>query len=194
MKWMTELEGDCKAVRGPEEIWLDQTPPHRIRLLSDPAVDFAFFSPRCAKEPLIEHGGTLNAPESLEFQPPNTLIRRPIKLVLAPDPVAELREAIASGLAHDEGTMQLDGRTVRRIRIDPSPACTSPGCGITPAYSYVDPETFYPVAAECDCGITPGRTRLNIKTRYLEFEYLPRTAENRALADIRAQHPDAIER
>ncbi len=27
--------------------------------------------------------------------------------------------------------------------------------------------------------------------RYLTFEYLPRTAANLALADIRAQHPDA---
>ena len=29
---------------------------------------------------------------------------------------------------------------------------------------------------------------------YLTYEYLPGTAENRKLADIRARHPDAIER
>ena len=33
---------------------------------------------------------------------------------------------------------------------------------------------------------------LQMRTRYLTFEYLPRTAANLALTDIRAQHPDAI--
>ena len=34
--------------------------------------------------------------------------------------------------------------------------------------------------------------QLQMRTRYLTFEYLPRTAVNLALTDIRAQHPDAI--
>lgn len=34
--------------------------------------------------------------------------------------------------------------------------------------------------------------QLQMRTRYLTFEYLPRTAGNLALTDIRAQHPDAI--
>ena len=34
--------------------------------------------------------------------------------------------------------------------------------------------------------------QLQMRTRYLTFEYLPRTAANLALTDIRAQHPDAI--
>jgi hypothetical protein len=47
-------------------------------------------------------------------------------------------------------------------------------------------------------GITlPGGTigdplaEINVADRYLKFEYLPRTEGNLALADIRAQHPDA---
>jgi hypothetical protein len=30
------------------------------------------------------------------------------------------------------------------------------------------------------------------RDRYLAYEYLPRTDDNLALTDIRAQHPDAI--
>ena len=39
----------------------------------------------------------------------------------------------------------------------------------------------------------PGRpvVRLHVVTRYLTFEYLPRTAANLALTDIEAQHPNA---
>jgi hypothetical protein len=91
--------------------------------------------------------------------------------------------------------MQLDGRTVRRIRIDPPSDC--PDCPPKPTYAYVDPETFYPVQIECeDCGgiALPGRpiVRFDIVTRYLTFEpNLPRTAANLALTDIRAQHPGA---
>ena len=32
---------------------------------------------------------------------------------------------------------------------------------------------------------------INVVDRYLKFEYLPRTEATLALADIRAQHPDA---
>jgi hypothetical protein len=47
-------------------------------------------------------------------------------------------------------------------------------------YAYVDPKTYYPVE------IRSG----NI-TRFSTYEYLPRTAANLALTNIRAQHPHA---
>ena len=93
--------------------------------------------------------------------------------------------------------MQLDGRTLRRIRIDPPSDCLFPSCPRKPNYAYVDPETFYPVQFECeDCGgiAPPGRPvlRLHMVTRFLTYEpLLPRTAANLALTDIQAQHPDA---
>ena len=93
--------------------------------------------------------------------------------------------------------MQLDGRTVRRIRIDPPSFCPVSSCPRKPNYAYVDPETFYPVQIECeDCGgiALPGGPvlRLHMVTRFLTYEpLLPRTAANLALTDIRAQHPDA---
>jgi hypothetical protein len=189
---------DCEIWRGPEEIWLDRTPPHRYRFLADWPRDFADAEARkpvCTKGPLVEFGGRLNTFRSLEFVPPNTLLPRLLRIAMPLDPAADLREAIRDGRAHDEGTTQLDGVTVRRIRFDPprSPCMSVPpgGCPREPMYTYVDPDTFRPVARECHCGWVGTLVRVHMKTRYLEFEYLPRTAENLKLTDIRAQHPDA---
>ena len=92
--------------------------------------------------------------------------------------------------------MQLDGRRVRRIRIDPPSDCPGSSCPRKPNYAYVDPETFYPVQIECEDrgGVAlPGRPvlRLHMVTRLTYEPLLPRTAANLALTDIRAQHPDA---
>jgi hypothetical protein len=116
------------------------------------------------------------------------------------DPAADLRAAISAGRAHDEGKTQLDGRTVERIRIDT--ACLPlANCPRGPVYLYVDPETFYPVEVvatfdQVEIVGGPGTSsyshvRVRDVTRYLTFEYLPRTAANLALTDIRAQHPTA---
>jgi hypothetical protein len=57
----------------------------------------------------------------------------------------------------------------------------------------VDPETFYPVETHAPgVMVEPGGVvRFHVVIRYPMFEYLPRTAANLALTDIRAQHPDA---
>jgi hypothetical protein len=68
-------------------------------------------------------------------------------------------------------------------------------CLPDPSYAYVDPETFYPIRIESPHGlfILPGRppVRSDVVVQYLTYEYLPRTAENLALTDIRIQHPNA---
>ena len=100
---------------------------------------------------------------------------------MPPDPATMLRDAISAGDAQDEGKTQLGGRTVEKIRLaDPSGS---------PDYTYVDPKTFYPV--EVDSHGFLYDMPLQVVTRYLTFEYLPRTAANRALTDIHAQHPNA---
>ena len=53
---------------------------------------------------------------------------------------------------------------------------------------YVDPATFYPVEIH-----NPEFRGVSSVTRFLTFEYLPRTPANLKLTDIRAQHPDAVE-
>jgi hypothetical protein len=205
MKWewtKTSTEAGCTVEVGPNEIWIDQAPPHRYRALVKelrPDLDPASATRRgpdvlalaCSSGTPSEIGGEFDPPGvRLRFVPPNTLSFN--QLIFEPDsldPVADLREAIRAGQAHDEGKTELDGRTVERIRIDdPLPCC--PG---EPAYWYVDPETFYPVETHAPGVMAlPGRVvRFHVVIRYPVFEYLPRTAANLALTDIRAQHPDA---
>ena len=113
------------------------------------------------------------------------------------DPWAEVRKRISEGRAHREGTTQLYGQTLVRVRFDPDPdwlaSCPAPGhCPSEPEYGYFDPETLYLVAY--DYARDPTLPLIRQRERYLAYEYLPRTDDNLALTDIRAQHPGAIER
>jgi hypothetical protein len=199
-KWeltSTSTDPACTITRGPNEIWIDQTPPHRYRILLN-MPDPADADPRalaCASGTPLELGGTFDTGETLRFVPPNTLTVSPLQFVFPLDPVKELREAISEGRAHDEGETQLDGRTVKRIRIDAPPGCPVADCSREPSYAYVDPDTFAPVQVESPHGgiNPPGGpfVRLHVVMHTLTFEYLPRTPANLALTDIRAQHPNA---
>jgi hypothetical protein len=191
----TWTELGCTVTRGTE-IWIDETPPYRFRIVQDqfPA-DPENYDPRslaCSTWPASELGGTPGA-QMLRFVPPNTLSTSG-RFEVPVDPVAELRQAIGEGRARDEGETTLDGRTVRRIRIEPEVDCRVPGCPRDPVYTYVDAETFYPVEIHGfgfigPLGSAPMWSR--VVMRYSAFEYLPRTDANLALTDIRAQHPDA---
>jgi len=197
---VTSKDFGCTITTSPSEIWIDQRPPHRWRVLADdflgdegPGVDPRTFA--CADRGVTELGGSYAA-QTLEFVLPNTLSLSPRPYITPPSDtgyVTTLREAIAARIAHDEGTTELDGRTVERIRFDPQ--CPDPPCPGAPSYAYVDPETFYPVKEVWPSGyviVNPdGVFRFDVVVRYLTFEYLPRTAANVALTDIRAQHPDA---
>jgi hypothetical protein len=165
--------------RGPHEAWIDQTPPHRFRMIKA----WPNGSGECGPAGVTfrEMGGDLNSGMELYFVGQDTLAVWPLGTGgRPPDPVTELRQAISAGRAHLEGRTQLDGRTVERIRIDSPSECFDPDAGCA-SYAYVDPETFNLVRTE----------RHGIINRYLTFEYLPRTAANVALANIETQHPDA---
>jgi hypothetical protein len=191
-EWTTTMtEPRCRVTNGPNEMWIDQTPPHRYRGLTILSRD------PCATGTPREGGGTLDTKEALAFVPPDTLRSTELGYFGPPDPVAALRQAISEGRAHDEGITQLDGRTVRRIRVDGPEECPTPGCEGDPEYHYVDPQTFYPIQVESPHGYaipSPGDpvVRFHSVLRWLTYEYLPGTPANRALADIRAQHPNAI--
>jgi hypothetical protein len=193
------ISGDaaCTSTAG-HEFWIDTTPPHRFRAIA----------PRLARDPAgvyscpdtipTEVGGLLGGP-SLRFVPPNMLVPAgPFYWSgVDEDPFAGVRKMISEGRAHREGTTQLDGRTVERVRIDPAPpaSCPAPArghCPTEPEYWYFDPETLYPVAY--DFARDPMFPLKRDRWRYREYEYLSRTDDNLALTDIRAQHPDAIER
>ena len=87
---------------------------------------------------------------------------------------------------------------LRVAEVDCAPSVSVCPDGPDYAYAYVDPDTFYPVEID-DPGIPylpdylPGLGGApRTVTRFLAFEYLPRTRANLALTDIRAQHPHAI--
>ena len=201
-KWevtSTSTEPACTVTRGPSELWTDTMPPYRWRLLlrhlpmleEDVRPDVS--EPDCWSGVTYELGGTAKpvctaagCESVLRFVAPNTLRVSGVVPALLPDPVQGLREAIEEGRAHDEGTTQLGGRTVERIRLDPPPECDADGVCLPPAYAYVDPATFYPVEIH-----NPEFRGVRSVMRFLTFEYLPRTPANLALTDIRAQHPDA---
>jgi hypothetical protein len=161
----------------------------------------------------LELGGELEAPTNLAhpdivtptltFVPPNELFRARLQVALGaslpgphdqiietdPDPVSVLRAAIAEGRAHEAGVSDREGLDLLRIDLDlpkrlPAGAPPLPANALVfhrQAYAYVEPATFRPIE------IVYGRDTY----RFLAYEYLPASAANRALTDIRAQHPTA---
>ena len=62
------------------------------------------------------------------------------------------------------------------------------------SYAYVDRRTFHPIEMDGHAVFNaPGRPAVVVHSvsRFLTYAYLPATAANRALANIRAQHPKA---
>lgn len=197
-KWIvttTSTAFGCTVRHRPNESWLDQVPPHRYRILLNvpPPPATSRLALACGNPKGPELGGTLDSWTTLEFVPPNTLLPRS-QIGLPIDPVADLRQRLAAGTAHDVGRTTWQGRTVERIRLDREPGCASPSCSWEPFSWYVDPDTLHPVGMGGIGGISePGRrfVRLRVVVHFVAYEFLPRTAENLALTDIRVQHPDA---
>ena len=180
--------GPGMVSRGPHEAWVDQEPPHNWRLVMAWADGSGECGPEAVKRE--EWGGDLDSGTEFLFVSPDQLAVWPLgEGNQPPDPVTELRDAISAGRAHLEGRTRLDGRIVERIRIDPVRRCST--CPLTSGHVYVDPETFHLIGTDSP-SVTDeaGRTGKNVR-RYLTYEYLPRTPSNIALADIRAQHPNA---
>ena len=182
---------ECTVRHPPLEMWVDLTHPHHWRSFDVKQTEL------CKAGTTIEIGGeTTSRKPTLVFVPPNTLTTTrgwPAgDPSLDPDPFGDLRQAIDDGTAHREGTTVLDGRTVERIRIDCDHA-KFPLCD--PIYAYVDPETFLPVRTMAGPDLRPGPGASCkapcFSQDFVTYEYLAGTPANRALADIRAQHPDA---
>ena len=197
-KWIVTTTSEafgCTVRHRPNESWLDQVPPHRYRILLNvpPPPATSRLALACGNPKGPELGGSLDSSTALEFVARNTLRPRS-RIGLPIDPVADLRQRLAAGTAHEVGRTTAWGRTVERIRFDRESGCASQGCSWEPFEWWVDPETLHPVGMMGIGGISePGRRfiRLRVVGRFLAYEYLPRTAENLALTDIRAQHPHA---
>jgi hypothetical protein len=199
VKWdhiFTSEDPACTST-SRHEFWIDTTPPHRYRAIVPLPPGPANADPGrlpCVKVTRAEVGGDLGKP-NLRFVPPNRLVvDRPLYFSsVGQDPWAFALEKISEGRAHREGsTTQLDGRTVERVRFDPPTSCPAPAaghCPTEPEYGYFDPETLSLLA--WDYARDPMFPQWRNRERYLAYEYLPRTDDNLALTDIRAQHPDA---
>jgi hypothetical protein len=106
------------------------------------------------------------------------------------DPVSALRSALREGRAHAAGSVDFNGRTVQRIDLllpnglpagaPPLPG-THPPLGSSHDYALVEAGSFHPLEI-----VFGGQIY-----RFLDYRYLPATAANLALTDIRAQHPRA---
>jgi hypothetical protein len=195
----TSREFGCTVEPGPSEVWADQTPPLRYRLVAPRLEPYPATGGRdlaCAVGTPTEVGGTLKPRQTLRFLPPDTLMED-ASAFASWDVAASLREALRSGTAVAEGKVTLDGRVVERFRMNPRcPAepCPAEPRDSEPGYAYVDPETFYPVRLDLPGTYgSPDGHDLHVVDSYriLTYEYLPRTTANIALTDIRAQHPDA---
>jgi hypothetical protein len=174
-KWqdtVTSTDPACTATRA-NEIWVEETPPHRYRALVDLPAPGASF---CSNAKTVEIGGTLDTRQTLRFVPPNTLSTAAPTLQFPSDPVQTLRDALSTGKAVDEGQTQLDGRTVEHIRIGDTSV-------------YVDPQTFYPI--QIDGHAVLGAVVLPSVSHILAYDYLPATTANLALTNIHTQHPNA---
>ena len=195
VKWDATFTSEDPACTSTlrQEFWIDTTPPHRYRAIVPLPPGRGVAGPCLSGTRPAEVGGELGKP-NLRFVPPNTLVRDRAVFWSEPDkdPWAFARELIREGRAHREGTTQLDGRTVERVRFDPDPpsSCQVPGhCPTEPSYGYFDAETLELVA--WDYARDPTRLGIRGRDRYLAYEYLPRTEGNLSLTDIRALHPDA---
>jgi hypothetical protein len=193
---MTAIRAECnsKVTQPPTEYWQDLTTPYNFRAF-EPQQDTI-----CAVGYLNEIGGEWGSGKpNVRFLPPNTLTATHFAwdTDIGPDLTADLRQAIEDGFAHREGRTVLDdGRTVERIRQD-CDLVKFPLCRDS-IYWYVDRETFKPVRQLAGRGLRPGPGASCSApcwiVDYVTYEYLDGTPANRALADIRAQHPDAIQR
>ena len=189
---MTEKRVGCTVRHPAIEWWVDLTPPHSWRAFDVDQTDI------CKAGTSIEIGRDRDSGKpTLVFVPPNTLATTPEwppDAFLDPDPYGGIRQAIEDGTARLQGRTVLEnGQVVERVRIGCRDDAITPGC--EPRYWYVDPETFLPVRTMAGPGLRPGPgascTAPCFYQDFLEYEYLPGTPANRALADIRAQHPDA---
>jgi hypothetical protein len=197
---LAETSAEC-GTTWTAQVWIDERTQRFRGFFHDPLapVPWHYFTPQefqqgvtCSPGSAYEAGSTNSRARLLRFQPKtNRLVgiggccRADIFGGTRRDPVADLRRAIRAGLAHDEGRTKLHGRTVERIRVDSCPPhrldCPDIVWSSGGGYAYVDPKTYVPVEI---------RLRGDV-TRITTYEYLPRTAANLALTDIRAQHPHA---
>lgn len=162
------------------ERWTRYAPPYAFREVV-----------RRPGSPPVEEGGALRSGQVFVFDPATSRLYRGDALIGGAthsprDAAAELRRAVAAGKAALAGRITVDGRSLLRI------VPTAPqryGVWV----DYVDAATLRPVRLELSGLPVRGKDGVphlsTSVTTVTSYEYLPPTAHNLRLADIRARHP-----
>jgi hypothetical protein len=175
----TSTDPPCTITLGPDEIWIDQTPPYRFRALSmipnAPSWNTDARVLACASGTRTEVGGPLNG-RVVRFVPPNTLED------VAPVPHLHPSTGPRSGAARSDphrtcARRRQDNAPWAHGRTDPHRPPRPPNCAIPcprwPTYVYVDPDRFHPVEIRSLNDIDLDNVnvvRVKLVTRYLRFD------------------------
>jgi len=189
------------AVRIEVEAWVDGARPGTFRI-------------RGESSPPSEFGGRIGSIDALAYSFANgTLYPSPFSAPITRailDPAQYIKASLTSGKAKADGTTTIRGRPVVRIRILSHPYSRT----VIGALFFVDAHTYRPVRIELNASL-PFSSKLGYPLTCLtygfqsgcatygtepdakwvydftDYRFLPRTAANRRLTNIRAMHPKA---
>jgi hypothetical protein len=159
------------------EWWQQTSPPYAIRLIKGPvdrqreAANPAVKSPAGHPQESADDGTTSSWYDATT----NTIYQRPdSSSPTLIDPLATVREQLASGSPRVAGTVTIDGRSLYEIELPNG------------VVGYFDRTTYRPVYVD-----NPQRDGSVVRTRVTTYEELPMTPDNEQLLSITAQHPRA---
>jgi hypothetical protein len=155
--------GNQNGVTFGAEVWRQTDPPYAGRAIKGPLG---------AQQESSNNGTTYS-----EYDPAtNTVYEHPDPSPpSAPnDPVAQVRQELASGQAQVNGTVVIEGTSLYKIDLPRG------------FVGYFDTSNYAPRYVDA-----PQRDGTVVRFRVLVYQYLPMTAANRDLLSVTAQHPGA---
>jgi hypothetical protein len=144
------------------EWWQQTSPPYALRMIKGPV----------GRQVEAADDGTT----SFQYEAgTNTILETPVASASAlVDPMAGVREQLASGAAQVAGTASIDGVSLYKIGLP------------TGVVGYFDTTNYRPMYLD-----NPQRDGSFVRTRVVTYEELPMTPDTAKLLSITAQHPRA---
>jgi hypothetical protein len=159
----TKVVGARNGVTVAAEVWRQTAPPYASRGIKGPLGHQGEFSS--------------NGTTWFEYDPTtNTIYEHPDSSSppASTDPVAQVRQELASGQAQVNGTVVIEGASLYKIDLP---------YGLI---GYFDTRNYAPRYLD-----DPQRDGTVVRLRVAAYEYLPMTSSNRDLLSVTAQHPSA---
>lgn len=159
----TKVVGTQNGVPVAAEVWRQTAQPYAGRGIKGPLGHQEEFS---------DNGTT-----SFQYDPTtNTIYEHPDQSSPRPftDPVAQVHQELASGQAHVNGKVTIDGASLYKIDMPHG------------LVGYFDAHSYLPRYLD-----DPQRDGTVVRLRVAVYEYLPMTSANRGLLSVTAQHPGA---